>query len=662
MDIPGVGSRIRNKLVEHFGSEDDALKIILQGDVASLRNILNEKQALFLIQWMQGSKYNSNPSNFLANEEAIRIYEKIISKMREYAHTEYARLKIGTIFPSSSRELIEENRKIAEPSIAYAKILGGSGIDELIGRIMPMREKSKERIRDRAIVIQDLRTFEQIKSRGLDKLIDIYIIESQKELIDLARSYSHICLVGNYDCPKNVELAECLDDWYLVPEKILEYYRGNSETLISAMDAASILADKGIIYFTSLQDFQGLVQRLESHDKELETLARQLAKLNQCFEDAESWANSELKNRIEASSITLVGHDLLQALRGKGMKDLFEIQLSWIFQAVLKDARSRAASCLELTGSEIVWLDEIIPSEIQYPFEFNRSALRKFEQELRIHFETRKLNVNRELARRFTDKKDFVDKIIYSLFEFDFVYAIGKFAIDEGLVMPSIVDETCLGFHEGTNLFIEDAEPVDYSLGNTGLVEIKERVAILSGVNSGGKTSLLDLLAQVTILGHMGLPVPAKQCLLGIFQEIYYFSKSKSTLSTGAFEAAMMKFALVANNHRKLVLADELEAITEPGASARIIACMLDELNLVGSAAVFVSHLAGEIKSFTETSVRIDGIEAEGLDEKNRLIVSRSPRYNFLARSTPELILGKLIRTTSGTEKEFYSRLLARFK
>jgi dsDNA-specific endonuclease/ATPase MutS2 len=89
---------------------------------------------------------------------------------------------------------------------------------------------------------------------------------------------------------------------------------------------------------------------------------------------------------------------------------------------------------------------------------------------------------------------------------------------------------------------------------------------------------------------------------------------------------------------------------------------MLDDLQGLGSVAVFVSHLAEDIKRFAKTPVRVDGIEASGLDENNSLIVSRSPRYNFLARSTPELILDRLVRTTSGSERDFYARLLAKFR
>jgi dsDNA-specific endonuclease/ATPase MutS2 len=124
----------------------------------------------------------------------------------------------------------------------------------------------------------------------------------------------------------------------------------------------------------------------------------------------------------------------------------------------------------------------------------------------------------------------------------------------------------------------------------------------------------------------------------------------------------MRKFSVVENERIKLVLADELESITEPGASARIIACMLDELNRRSSVAVFVSHLAGEVLRYSKTPIRVDGIEAEGLDENNNLRVNRSPRYNFLARSTPELILDRLVRSTKGQEREFYEKLLSMFR
>jgi DNA mismatch repair protein MutS2 len=461
-----------------------------------------------------------------------------------------------------------------------------------------------------------------------------------------------------------VEQAESLEDWYLVPESILGYYRDNLETIASATRAAVLLQDAKIRRFEGLDDLRGLIDRLgRSDDAEENLLRKQLSELRGCVNDVAINANSELKRRIESSSVTVPGGDILQVLRrGEDAREIFEVQLQGIFQVILKEAKARAAALLDLKGPDVARMDDIFPSEIQYPLELNTRALQAFEQDLRIRIESRGLKSRRDPARAFADKKEMVRRLVGDLMEFDFTYAIGCFALSERMVLPEIVDRPCLGFSEGRNLFLENAEPVSYSLGLAGQIEHTERVAILSGVNSGGKTSLLDLISQIAILAHMGLPVPAKSCRCGLFQELYYFSKSRGTLSAGAFETAMRKFAVVENSRRKLVLADELEAITEPGASARIIACMLDELNRLGSVAVFVSHLAEDVSRLAKTPVRVDGIEAEGLDDRNNLVVRRTPKYNHLARSTPELILDRLVRTTKGQEREFYSRLLAKFR
>lgn len=647
--------------MEHYGSEECALEAVMRGDVLDLMNVLSERQALSLACFAKGAKFDVKPESFLATDEAKRIYQMILSRIESNTHTDYARLKIGIIFPSSSTDLIKENRAMAENALAATKKVSGSTIENYLKELKPLRDRPSSRIRDRALAVGDASLLVQLKSRGLDKLIDLHLTESLEDLMNLAEGYSHISLIGDLDSTA-VEQADSLDDWYLVPEAILSYYKDNLEIITSAIEGALLLQEAGIYSFNGLSDLQKLIERLRlSEDIESDLLHKQLLGLKGCIKDAASWANSELKRRIEASSVTLDGGDILHVLsRGEDARNIFEMQLKGVFQGVLKEAKERVASELGLAATDAVRLDEIFSSEIQYPIELDMQALHAFEQDLRSKIESRGLKARRDLARGLTDKKDLVKEIINALMEFDFTYALGKFS--QGMIMPEISDKPCLGFIDGRNLFLADPQPVSYSLGETGFAEQIERVSILSGVNSGGKTSLLDLISQIAILAHMGLPVPAKCCVIGIFQELYYFSKSRGTLSAGAFETAMRKFAVVENNKRKLVMADELEAITEPGASARIIACMLDELNSLGSVAVFVSHLAEDVMRLVETPVRVDGIEAEGLDDQFNLVVRRTPRYNYLARSTPELILDRLVRTTDGKEKEFYSRLLAKFR
>jgi DNA mismatch repair protein MutS2 len=56
--------------------------------------------------------------------------------------------------------------------------------------------------------------------------------------------------------------------------------------------------------------------------------------------------------------------------------------------------------------------------------------------------------------------------------------------------------------------------------------------------------------------------------------------------------------------------------------------------------------------------LRIDGIEARGLDENLELVVDRTPRFGTLARSTPELIVERLSKLTKGPKKAVYEKIL----
>jgi dsDNA-specific endonuclease/ATPase MutS2 len=142
------------------------------------------------------------------------------------------------------------------------------------------------------------------------------------------------------------------------------------------------------------------------------------------------------------------------------------------------------------------------------------------------------------------------------------------------------------------------------------------------------------------------------------FTEIHYYAKSQGTLDAGAFEATLRDFGdLVDGADGRLVLVDELESITEPGASAKIIAGILEALDEQSTTAVFVSHLAREIRAAATTTLAVDGIEAVGLVD-GELQVNRSPREGHLARSTPELIVEKLAEERGGG---FYAGLLEKF-
>lgn len=662
-DIPGVGPRLKERLISHFGSEEMALRAIADEDLEGLRAAIGERQAIATVRAARGLRYRISPESFLATDEAEKIYGTILNRIAEHANTAYARMRIATLFPSGSPELINEMRSISLRAVDLRRRLGD--IRDLLRRIKPLKLKEARRIKGRAIAARSAEEIARARSMGFDRLLDIHLAESPGELRDIASGYDHVIVLGDPGVSlQGVEIAERLDMWYVAPEAVLSFYIDNRDSLEAALELAAVLEERGIEHF----DINGLRDALKRlfDDTESSGISRiddLLKRLPEAINSALTRANIELRKRIEASSVTLGGQDLLRALgRGDMIRDVFEVQMRGIFRSVISDARAMVAADLGLKGGEAAWLEEIIPEEIKYPLEINHRALRQLELDLRRRREEEALSRRREIARSLMSMDRIASDLIKRLMQVDFLYAIGDFALSCDLTMPEFIRDPGIGFREGRHLFIQNPEPVSYGLGACGVPEHNERAVILSGVNSGGKTSLLELMAQIAILAHMGLPVPARECRISIFEELYFFAKSSGTLSAGAFESTMRNLSALASEKRKLVLADEMEAITEPGASARIIASILDMVHENGSVALFVSHLADEIRRSSKTAVRVDGIEAEGLDESNNLILSRSPRYNHLARSTPELILDRLVRTTEGEERTFYEALLMRFR
>ena len=191
-----------------------------------------------------------------------------------------------------------------------------------------------------------------------------------------------------------------------------------------------------------------------------------------------------------------------------------------------------------------------------------------------------------------------------------------------------------------------EPDPVTYGLGQAAINGDQQSLALLTGANSGGKTTLLECLAYACILGHMSLPVPAARARIGKVEALHILAKAGGTQSAGALEQTLVELATVVSDPTpKLILADELEAITEPGAGARIIAGMLLAAEAQkDTTMLLVTHLAPAILAATKRDdLRVDGIEASGLGADLELLVDRTPKRNHLARSTPELIVKRLV-------------------
>ena len=162
----------------------------------------------------------------------------------------------------------------------------------------------------------------------------------------------------------------------------------------------------------------------------------------------------------------------------------------------------------------------------------------------------------------------------------------------------------------------------------------------------------------------MGLPVPANKARVGKVDALHILAKAGGTQSAGALEQTLVELATVVSDPTpKLILADELEAITEPGAGARIIAGMLLAAeSQPDTTMMLVTHLAPAILNATGALICVStALKQAGWGEDLELLVDRTPKRNHLARSTPELIVKRLVEKSNGHARALFSDILEMF-
>lgn len=695
-ELNGIGERVAGRLVEHFGSEEAALQVILEGDIASLSEVsgVSHTFALSLARDVRARVEGCAISDFLKTKEALDLYSRLLELIKSFAHTAHARDKLDLFypFPASRTDLIQERRAFVGEYLELGDALStDKEFLNLLSSVKKLRPiPGSLRVRDRIILSGDRKTLDEAKER-FQTFLPVQAVENFSEFVDLARGYSNVVVFDDtylaFDLPEGLE-PEFFQDpskaefWQVLPEVELAFFARNLDCILACLDIISTLRASGFDFFEELSDeeLEALKTALlkvgdegkpaEGFDPELDRLEAALQNLDPVLTSALNEANQRMNRTLEASSLTLSGQELIKLVSG-GMeiKDLLAKELHRVYTGEIEAVKEELAEKLDFQKQEKLLLDALFSDEIAYPLRVEQAQLQLLRQKINMSLEKVRLTRKRELAKVLSSFRRPVEKLVREVLDFDLGFSIACFAAQFRLKMPEPIPEAGIGFEGGENLFLKarygEIDPVSYSVGKTRFSPegLENRVVLLSGVNSGGKTSLLELLSQCVVLGHMGFPVPAKELELGSVEEFYYFGKSKGTLDAGAFETTLKQFSVLSEASGKLVLADELESITEPGASARIIAGILEYLTRSEeSLGVFVSHLSELILENTGTEIRVDGIEAEGLDSSLELIVNRNPIYNRVARSTPELIVERLLRKTTGKEQEFYAHLKDKFK
>ena len=676
--IPGVGAKTAAALREL----DDPVATVESGDVAAIARApgVNEARAARIARGAIRRRHGDD-GRVLATDRAREVYREAIDLLRDRTVTDYAAKRLETFYPSASSTRIDEAQSFAADAMARDP---DPAVREALADCAPLVDPPTVRVRDRCLATADAETLARAEAAVPE--LSVETVEDARDVSELARSYASVIVVDESFAGLDVEGDVVVRPNALetpaetVPERLLAFFAENRERLAGAAAVHGAAASAGDPVdpdspAVDLDRLRDALARLDDDgtiagDAELDRLTAAVDDLDAAVSTAESVADDRLREAIRERDVTIEGTDFLSLVeQGARVDSLLNRELADEYDDAVERAREHLVDALRLEPNEAELAERAFGGDPSFPVERDESAVSRLRTELSAARDRRAARLKADLADELGDLRGPAETLVRDALELDVELAIARFARDFDCTLPTVVDsdaesddgadadaaDDAPGFSvEGGRSPLLDVdfagvEPVDYAVSGATL---------LSGVNSGGKTSTLDLVALVVVLAQMGLPVPAESATVERFEEIHYYAKSQGTLDAGAFEATLRDFGdLIEGADGRLVLVDELESITEPGASAKIIAGILEALDEQDATAVFVSHLAREIRDAADFAVAVDGIEADGLVD-GELRVNRSPKKGHLARSTPELIVEKLAADRGG---DFYEALLEKF-
>jgi len=636
MSVKGFGQGMLASIVESLG-EEGLRRALESKDVSALSSVdrISGRMAVNLVLAYHGDEAQS----ILSNDGSRDVYEGVLDEMRSRMHTEKARDMCRLMVPSRP-----DPSKASEVHDYSSLVMERDRVASLLRSFSrePLRKKIKAEC---LIVAEDDHAYERVRQMGLDRFC---MVTTAEELDSVDREIVYVYNGRELDetLLNAVHHVSCdVKPHEILPEVVLERFIPLRDRISNVSELQSIYGIEGKSPL-ALQILDGLVS-MEVSQKGPEAIEEEVERVRNEVERS-------LRDALE--NVVLSGKDTLAMLSGDEPPALRDVY------------REHARKAQSLLRERLGVNRDLF--QMKYPLAVDGDALTSLLREMEGERSERRFRSRVDAASELVGLEEALAKEIAWAYELDLKFGLGCMVLDLDL-NPFQVSEGWMGIVDSCHISLRSGkyQGVTYFLGSVppGMEGIfpylgrsSSRMALLTGANSGGKTTLLETLAQVVIMAHMGLPVPAARAFVPELDSLHLY-KPRRHMDAGGLESFLKDFlplCLEAGN-RSLLLADELEAMTELDAASRIIHSFLKELQGKGAYAVVVTHMAREVSRGRE--FRIDGIEANGLDEELNLIVDRTPKICFHARSMPELILRRLHGKSRGRERELYSKVLSEF-
>lgn len=225
----------------------------------------------------------------------------------------------------------------------------------------------------------------------------------------------------------------------------------------------------------------------------------------------------------------------------------------------------------------------------------------ELNNELKVELVNEQLEIEKILRDFSNQIEGCADGITYSyntIVDMDMVFAKAQLAREYKATKPELNEDGVINIRAGRHPLIDGKKVVPVSLA----LAKDEKMLLITGPNTGGKTVTLKLVGLFTLMAMSGLFVPAKSANLSVFDGVYSDigdeQSIEQSLSTFSSHIKNTIGILSVVTDKSLVLFDELGAGTDPGEGAALAVSIAEYLLKVGAKAFITSHF-NDLKEFS---------------------------------------------------------------
>lgn len=225
----------------------------------------------------------------------------------------------------------------------------------------------------------------------------------------------------------------------------------------------------------------------------------------------------------------------------------------------------------------------------------------ELNNELKVELVNEQLEIEKILRNFSNQIEGCADGITYSyntVVDMDMVFAKAQLAREYKATKPELNEDGVIDIKAGRHPLIDQKKVVPVSLA----LKKDEKMLLITGPNTGGKTVTLKLVGLFTLMAMSGLFIPAKSANLSIFDGVYSDigdeQSIEQSLSTFSSHIKNTIGILDVITDKSLVLFDELGAGTDPGEGAALAVSIAEYLLRVGAKSFITSHF-NDLKEFS---------------------------------------------------------------